>query len=245
MSTYEDTYPPIELLLDMGPEELAPFVLKFLSQAGQGKLNKHNFSLGNDTNFVSWTGHNREKVMQRLIIAWAWLERELLISSKPGQVDWYFITPAGERVLESEDFTSFTKGELLHSDYLDPILKRNVKPLFLRGDYDTAVFRAFKEVEVRVRKEAGLDNKDIGVNLMKKAFNPKGGPLLDVDAESAEQEAMMFLFAGSIGLYKNPSSHRHVDFDEPDEVADIIHFANHLLRVVESIGLKVKKIKAK
>jgi uncharacterized protein (TIGR02391 family) len=106
-----------------------------------------------------------------------------------------------------------------------------VKPSFFRGDYDTAVFQAFKEVEVRVRKKANLANTDIGVPLMRKAFNPTNGVLMDPSADPGERTARMELFAGAIGSYKNPSSHRDVSFTDPKEAADIIHLANQLLRV--------------
>ena len=90
-----------------------------------------------------------------------------------------------------------------------------------------------KAVEVAVREAAGLLAKDIGAPLMRKAFDPSNGPLTDMNVEHAEREARAHLFAGTIGSYKNPRSHRNVTLDDPDEAAEIIMLANHLLRIVD------------
>jgi hypothetical protein len=50
----------------------------------------------------------------------------------------------------------------------------------------------------------------------------------------AEQEAMANLFAGSIGLYKNPQSHRHVP-THAEDAAEVIVFASQLLRIVDRL----------
>ena len=68
---------------------------------------------------------------------------------------------------------------------------------------------------------------------MRKAFEVEGGPLTDTTAEQGERQARSDLFAGAIGSYKNPQSHRHVALDDPDEFADIM-LANHLLRIVDA-----------
>lgn len=240
MSLYEQIYPSPESVVEMEPEELAPLVLKHLSEGGSQQLNMHNFTTGTSHDFIKWAGedHNyRKKVLQSLIVAWRWLEKELFIAPQPGQVDWAFITPRGKAILESQDFKTYTKGNLLPSEGLDPILVRKVKSAFIRGDYDTAVFQAFKEVEVRVRNKAKLPNSELGVQLMTKAFGPPSGALVDSEATGGEQTAMMQLFAGAVGTFKNPSSHRDVEFSNPKEAADIIHFANHLLRIVGNIEI--------
>ena len=46
---------------------------------------------------------------------------------------------------------------------------------------------------------------------------------------------MVALFAGAVGVYKNPSSRREVDFTDPTEVVDIIRIANNLLRIVDKV----------
>lgn len=238
MSFYSEIYPSPDLVLTMEPEELAPFVLKFLEKTGPQKLNLHNFSLGTNSGFIEWAGNDhrqREEVLQRLVVAWRWLERELFIAPQPGSIEWSFITPRGQKILEAQDFDSYKEAHFLPSEGLDPILVKNVKQAFVRGDYEIAIFQAFKEVEVRVRTKAGLSNNEFGVDLMRKAFGPPRGPLADQSAPKGEQMARMELFTGAIGTFKNPTSHRYVDVNDPREAADIIHIANTLLRILESI----------
>jgi uncharacterized protein (TIGR02391 family) len=93
--------------------------------------------------------------------------------------------------------------ELLHPSIADAVWSA-----FMRGDLDEAVFKAFKTVEVAVRQAAKLASTDIGVDLMRKAFDPDKGSLTRAPDPQAERQALSHLFAGAIGSYKNPHSHR-------------------------------------
>jgi hypothetical protein len=73
-----------------------------------------------------------------------------------------------------------------------------------------------------------------GKPLMRDAFGPPDGPLVDKAALKAEQESLADLFAGAVGLYKNASSHRAGVVNDPGEAAEIIMLASHLLKIVES-----------
>jgi uncharacterized protein (TIGR02391 family) len=121
---------------------------------------------------------------------------------------------------------------------LDPVLAQKVTPSFIRGEYDTAIFQAYREVEIRVRKgcaDSGQPIADdiVGIRLMYKAFDTEHGPLTNKEVITAERDAMRNLFAGAIGLLKNPTSHRYVKLTEL-EASELIHFANYLLRIVDS-----------
>ncbi len=74
---------------------------------------------------------------------------------------------------------------------------------------------------------------------MREAFKPAknnnpAGPLTDELLPVAEQEGMASLFAGAIGLYKNPQSHRNVPTDATD-AAEVIMFASQLLRIIDRV----------
>jgi len=232
----KDALPPPEELLQLEPEEAAVFLLDYLCDCDEqksGHLNRYNFTL--DTNIMHYAGDKTKEVGKLIMEAWCWLEKEGMLAPQPNNSgsDWRYVTKKGFKYRRKVDLETYKKGYLLRRENLDKSLFDNVYNLFIRGDYDTAVFRAYKEVEVRVREKAGLPADLVGVNLMRRAFNQEDGPLSDMEALPAERQATSDLFAGSIGLFKNPSSHRRVKLDDASEAAEIILFANYLLRLVD------------
>lgn len=218
--------PSESLALEMEPEELAPFVLRMLANPGQlnsGILNRYNF-----------TGQLQRPLADRYMEAWMWLERQGYIAPKPGDTgQWIFVTPRGLAAAKAADFAAHVVATTFPAQ-LDAVLMEAVGPLFRRGDYDTAVFRAFKEVEVRVRKKGGYGDEDIGRALMNLALGPTGR-LKVASGNKDDQSAIRELFAGAISACKNPSSHHEVQFEDPREVIDMVHLANHLLRIVDRL----------
>ena len=102
----------------------------------------------------------------------------------------------------------------------------------MRGEYDTAVFQAFRELEVSIRSAGGFSADDIGVQLAQKAFGV-AGPLTDISAPPGERTALLNMMSGAIGSYKNPHSHRRVQL-RAEEASEMIVLASHLMKIVEA-----------
>lgn len=234
-----DAFPPVDELLELETEDIGPFLLKYLNAIEsdpQGtKLNRHNFTLETNPALQEYAKDKIANVAKVLTEAWIWLEKEGCIAPLPGQTgDWAFITRRGKKLSNPTDPVAYKFSDLIPIKNLDPILAQKVRPLFIRGNYDDAVFQAYKEVEVRIRKAGGYRDDVVGVDLARKAFHPVDGPLTDKSRVKSENESIMHLFSGALGFFKNPGSHRNVNFDNPPEVAEILLFANYLLRVVDS-----------
>ncbi len=115
---------------------------------------------------------------------------------------------------------------------LHPAVLDAARVAFTAGDYDSAVFAAFRAVEQAVRIRTGAAATDLGVTLVSNALNPKA-PLLRLSNITAEQEAFHALFRDALGAFKNPLSHRPVKHSDPVRVLQYLAFASLLIRLVE------------
>ena len=225
--------PDATALLALEPEELAGVLMEYLNTlpaSEQQHLNRYNFSLSHTVR--EYPEDQQDDLRQALMEAWVWLEREGLLVPRPGSDgEWVVISRRGRQLRTRDEVHSYRHANRLPRDQLHPRIAQKVWASFLRGDYDTAVFQSFKEVEVRVRDAAHCADTDVGVGLMRKAFG-KSGLLTDAAAHRAEQQALSDLFAGAIGSYKNPHSHRSVTIGSA-EAAEMIILASHLLGIVD------------
>jgi uncharacterized protein (TIGR02391 family) len=221
--------PTAESVIQFEPEELAPYVLDHV--AGNSNHLHLNNLLGSSIGGVTRHYNNDARVEQAVREAWSWLVREGLLVEKSN--GWYFISRRGQRIKGRQDFAAFQRSNVLPKASLHPVIAEKVWSNFVRGDYETAVFQAFKEVEVAVRAAGKFPPTEIGTTLMGKAFKVRVGSLIDSTLPEAEQLAMVNLFSGAVGLFKNPSSHRHVVLSEPSEAAEMISFASLLMRIVD------------
>lgn len=243
---FSSLIPKADDLLALEVEELAGVLLAQLNsslpRSGDSVVQNNLAGLHNFVrNLESYPeyGEQQSAVTQALVEAWNWLQREGFLIQSATQAGWFFLSRRSQSLKSKTDFDEYRKANLLPKAQLHPVIAAKVYPAFLRGEYDTAVFQAFREIEVAVRRAGGFPDDLIGTKLMRDAFRPDtknqslpAGPLTDVTLPLAEQEAMSNLFAGAIGLYKNPQSHRNVPTEATDG-AEVIFFASHLLRIVD------------
>ena len=249
-----ETFPDAKSLLDAELEELAGYLL--VSLEGSQNIIIENVISSDPMSRLSeemprgkcqemrqkYPPKQDNEILLALKEAWQWLEHEGFVAPRPtnlsrersaGLVTTYFVTRRGKGIKTNKDLEAYRKAAPLLQPQLHSIIAKKVWPLFLRGDYDVAVFQGFKEVEIAVREAGEYAETDYGTDLMRKAFHVENGNLTDPDQPKAEKESISNLFAGAIGYYKNPFSHRDVDVTA-EEAAEMIIFASHLLRIVDS-----------
>lgn len=222
-----------ETIIGLPVESLALAILQ--NYEASKAWNRHNWLIGAESRL------GRGPHLHALAEAWSWLESRWLVATDPGQPasDARIITRAGRRALQHGSLKEIQAAERIALD-LHPRLEGKIRPIFLLGDYETAAFKAMKEVEVRVRELAKLPAGLIGVKLMREAFKD-GGPLADPGHEPGEKQARADLFAGAIGSFKNPISHRTVAYSDPTEASEVVLLADLLMRILDTVEAGLPK----
>ena len=203
METLLTFFPTADELLAMSPDDLAPILLKLAAQAGLMfwpdalTETKHGTGMTMETDFA-YPFHKKQQVTSHVNEALEILRRDGLIMPAPdqnGRNGYMVLTRDGASISSKEDFARFRAARSFPKSLLHPSIADKVYSCLMRSELDEAVFAAFKAVEVAVRAAGHFGAADVGVALMRKAFDPKNGPLTDLDQShpAAEKEALCHL----------------------------------------------------
>lgn len=254
MQSLFDRVPTAEILTNLPAEELAGIMLFIIKEQLETSNQKaveyqhlleivHCISTNQDYMGLDREGYVKpnidvreyppersSEVVLSVSEAWAWLVAQGLMIQVGG--GYFSLSRRASKFENDAQFADYATSRLLQRDMLHPSIASAAWQAFIRSDYPVAVFQAMRQVEIAVREAAGFTRGEHGVPMIRRAFG-RTGPLADPDAEVAEQEALCALFAGAIGAYKNPHSHRHVLMESAREAAEIVMMGSHLLRVVD------------
>lgn len=150
-------------------------------------------------------------------------------TSSGSSAEWA-ITRAGKGVLKAGNAWHAQAVSRLHP-HLHPGLDTSFSH-YAQGNFQSAVFNAMLAVEVALRDAAGLGPDAYGRGLAQEALKVDG-PFRFGTETKAEGDGLLMLFSGAISVFKNPTSHRTVEYEDPIEAADIIHLGDLLLRMID------------
>lgn len=230
-----NAFPTYQVFEQAGVASVAGVMLKLVF--AKSRNGEQAFHVRNEISDVAGMYGGRWESARVASEAIAWMFSRGLVCQSPGaDIGWYILTREGIRAAGVSDFAKWSADRELPEALLHPAIASECITSFRAGKYDTAVFEAFKALEVAMREGSGCGHDLLGVKLAARAFHPEDGPLTDMLAEGGERTALMNLMTGAMGYFKNPQSHRKVDLSGW-EAREMLVFASHLYRIVETRSL--------
>lgn len=240
-----DLIPEPELLVALPAEAVGKQLLRLASERTDTNFHKDGLT-GHDELFngsfnptragAVYSNLDRKEILLAVAEGWQWLENAGLImpAASPNE-SFSRLTRAGKKLADNEgSFDNFAAASNFPKRLIHPTIADEVWVQLSQGKLDVAVFIAFRSVEEAVREAANFEEDAYGVPMVRKAFHKDRGPLTKMSDPEAEREALLGLFAGAVGSYKNPHSHRTVGLTDVTEAQEMIVIASHLLRIVEA-----------
>lgn len=229
-----------EELLSLPVDSLGLQLLKFFHTTGGDYLNRSSIANSQTIEWATGIARPNIRVIHAVSEAYDWLLLQGLVAKKPeDNTEWSYVTARGQTIANDlnphQRVLAFQRINVdLHASIAD-----RIRSQFLLGEYESAVLLAFREVEIRVRNLGNYPASTIGVNLMRQAFNPQTGNLTDPNLDPGEKSATSDLFAGVIGAFKNPSSHRQVDYGDVTVASEAVLLADLLLRILDQYDTRL------
>ena len=225
--------------MTLSKQELRKMFLRVLYECLHGSMKGH--SWGIDSIIPSWINKyynielSKEEIQLTLEAVQELKSSGYLVRDASQLSDnWLIFTEKGLNLVRNQKEPEIFGMRLEQVVSDKQLLQKCLNP-FNDADYETAIFTAFKHVEERVRIASNADASDVGVNLMTLALHPQNGKLVIPKCQlPAEQEGVYNLFKGAIQFFKNPSSHRTVNYNKRIETIKIIAFADLLLEILDS-----------
>jgi len=241
-------FPTVDRLLAALDIELQRAVLRFVAEATDDRM--RGFGITRDGVVIALFGHGgyeadykkRQSVERVISRAWKALE-DLNFIEEPdpanGKNRYRVISSKGRAALAGIDFAAAKARTAFIREMFHPSLPDAAWHAFSVGDYDTAVFEAFKAVEAAVLKKGmgriGITQGDYGVALMRKAFDSRSGPLTDMSARPPpRRDRRCELFTGAFGELRNPKAHGDSTITDTLVAVEEMMTASTLQRIVDN-----------
>jgi uncharacterized protein (TIGR02391 family) len=240
-----DFLPPPADVAELPLDVLAMRLLAYLAAAEDANephyVDRHLVTLGG---FWLVGKPHDERFIRAITEAWDWLVAHGLLSGPARQHRTEaFVTRQGRRLLADPDGLPRLRAEQRLGVNLHERLADRVRAQYLIGEYEAATFLALRTVEIRVRELAAMPESVVGSSrLMPRAFaheDGRLGPLADPAQDASERAGTMALFWGAMGLYKNPVSHREVEYTDPTVASEIVLLADLLVRILDGVEARL------
>jgi hypothetical protein len=223
-----DLFPSVDLPLKAAEVEVERAVLRVYAERTDDPFRRMTTGQTIATDLFERDGYaydaTARNVVNRLIArASKKLEDANLIEAPDpdnGKNEYRVISKEGRKEMAEIDFAAAKVRSGFTREMFHPALPDAAWNSFRSGDYDTAVFEAFKAIEVAVLKKGlgknGIGQGDHGAALMKKAFDPKSGPLTDISAKPpSRKDRRCELFTGALEELRNPKAHGDPTISDP------------------------------
>ncbi len=243
MASLTDRFETAREILALPIRTLAGFLLEHIEtmRKSDPRNSERSFQLQGVLHWIveeyAKKGFGRTTDLSRAIAeAWNWLIIEGLLAFDPEQSGVScFVTRGGIKCSTSDGVEEYRKRRLFSPDLLNKTIRDSSIADYLAGDFESAILKAFRKIEIEVRSACRYAPGEIGVSLVRRAFHPAptAGPLTHTSELPGEQQAMSDLFAGAVGRFRNPAAHGTRAFEDPIEAAELLLFASHLMGIVD------------